>query len=274
LFGFFTTMSAASHRPLIVFSDLDGTLLDHESYDWRPAEPALAALRERRTPLILASSKTAAEIAPLRAELGFSHCPAIVENGAGTLPAQGAQADKAESRYADLRAALDRVPQALRRDFSGFGDMGVTGIMGATGLPEEAARFAADRRFSEPGLWSGAGEDKARFIDALAALGVKARSGGRFLTLSFGGTKAQRMTEIIADMFDNDRPFTVALGDAPNDIEMLEAADRAFIIKNPHGTSLPPLAGEEDGTITRTAQPGPAGWNTAVLSFLAASPHG
>lgn len=259
-----------SDRPLIIFTDLDGTLLDHESYDWRPAEPALVALRERHVPLILASSKTAAEIAPLRAELGFVHCPAIVENGAGILPAEGAQADEAQSRYADLRAALDRVPEALRRDFSGFGDMGVAGIMGATGLPDDAAQRAADRRFSEPGLWSGTGEDKARFVDALAALGVKARSGGRFMTLSFGGTKAGRMTEIADALFDGVQPFTVALGDAPNDIEMLDAADRAFIIKNPHGTPLPHLAGEADGTIIRTAEPGPVGWNGAILSLTGA----
>lgn len=263
-------MSAASDRPLIVFTDLDGTLLDHATYDWRPAKPALAALRNRRVPLILASSKTAAEMAPLRAELGFAHCPSIVENGAGILPADGTQQGAGATRYADLRAALDHVPADLRRHFSGFGDMGIAGIMDATGLPEDAARLAADRRFSEPGLWAGTDDDKARFIETLAAVGVKARSGGRFLTLSFGGTKAERMTEITDALFGGAQPFTVALGDAPNDIEMLEAADRAFIVANPHGTPLPHLSGEDDGTITRTAEPGPAGWNAALLSVLAA----
>lgn len=262
-------MSAASDRPLIVFTDLDGTLLDHESYDWQPAEPALAALRERAIPLILASSKTAAEIAPLRAELGFAHCPSIVENGAGILPAQGDDAGDGQDRYAELRAALERVPADLRRLFSGFGDLGTVGIAAATGLDDRSARLAADRRFSEPGLWAGTDGDKARFTDALAELGVRARSGGRFLTLSFGGTKAERMTEITAALFGARQPFIVALGDAPNDTEMLEAADRAFIVTNPHGTPLPPLAGEADGTISRTAEPGPAGWNGALSSLLA-----
>jgi mannosyl-3-phosphoglycerate phosphatase len=70
---------------LIVFSDLDGTLLDHATYSWQAAVPALEALKERGIPLILASSKTSAEIAELRAETGFADCPAIVENGAGLL---------------------------------------------------------------------------------------------------------------------------------------------------------------------------------------------
>lgn len=265
--------AAAPDRPLIVFSDLDGTLLDHESYDWRPAEPALAALRERAIPLILASSKTAAEIAPLRAGLGFAHCPAVVENGAGILPAEGEDAGDGQARYTELRAALDRVPAGLRRHFSGFGDLGTVGIAAATGLDDRSARLAAERRFSEPGLWAGTDGDKARFVEALAEMGVKARSGGRFLTLSFGGTKAERMTEITAALFGAGLPFIVALGDAPNDTEMLQAADRAFIVANPHGTPLPHLAGETDGTISRTAEPGPAGWNDAVLPLVSARPR-
>ena len=69
-------------RRMIVFSDLDGTLLDHETYSFEPARPALDRLKREGHVLVLASSKTAAEIAPLRDAMGFSHCPAIVENGA------------------------------------------------------------------------------------------------------------------------------------------------------------------------------------------------
>jgi hypothetical protein len=84
------TSGAGNATPaLIVFSDLDGTLLDHETYSWQPAAPALDALKQRGIPLILASSKTAAEIAGLRAEMGFADCPAIVENGAGMLSRGG-----------------------------------------------------------------------------------------------------------------------------------------------------------------------------------------
>ncbi|MCE8458362.1 HAD-IIB family hydrolase, partial [Rhodovulum sulfidophilum] len=63
-------------RPaLLIFTDLDGTLLDHETYSHAEAAPALTALRAAGVPVILASSKTAAEIAPLRAELGLSAHP-------------------------------------------------------------------------------------------------------------------------------------------------------------------------------------------------------
>ncbi len=35
----------------IVFSDLDGTLLDHRIYDYSPALPALEMLQEKQIPL-------------------------------------------------------------------------------------------------------------------------------------------------------------------------------------------------------------------------------
>lgn len=40
-------------QPLLVFSDLDGTLLDSHSYDWQPAAPWLSRLREANVPVIL-----------------------------------------------------------------------------------------------------------------------------------------------------------------------------------------------------------------------------
>lgn len=49
-------------QPLLVFSDLDGTLLDSHSYDWQPAAPWLSRLREANVPVILCSSKTSAEM--------------------------------------------------------------------------------------------------------------------------------------------------------------------------------------------------------------------
>lgn len=253
-----------SNGGLIVFTDLDGTLLDHETYSWAPAAPAVAALRDNGIPLILASSKTAAELAPLRDELGFSRCPAIVENGAGILePGEDGSGDDGD--HAAIRAALDELPPDLRAGFSGFSDWSVSEIAERTGLTEDAAARAARRRFSEPGLWKGTEAGEARFQALLAERGISARRGGRFLTLAFGATKADRMREIAARL---DLPFKVALGDAPNDVEMLEAADVGVIVANPHREPLERLRGEDAGHIIRTEKPGPDGWNTAVQQIL------
>lgn len=260
---------APMHRPrAVVFSDLDGTLLDHESYSWAAAAPALEALKAAGVPLVLASSKTAAEIAPLHAALGLADAPAIVENGAGLWHPEEDGAD--DNAYRALRRALEALPKELRVFFRGFGDMSAFEVAEITGLSREAAARARNRQHSEPGIWTGDEATRARFLAALDEQGIVARRGGRFLTLSFGATKADRMAQVAAGL---GATTTLALGDAPNDVEMLEAADAGVIVKNDHGPPLPRLAGEDGGRIIRTEAPGPHGWNWAVLAWLGKLDH-
>ncbi len=259
-----------SAPPFLVFTDLDGTLLDHEDYGWSAALPALSKLRALGVPVVLASSKTAAEIATLRDEMRLSKYPAIVENGAGLLPPGKADAAGEAGMYQRLRKALDDVPPELRRHFEGFGDWDDEEVARRTGLSPTAAAAARKRAFSEPGTWTGSPEERTAFLAALAEAGVTARRGGRFLTLSFGGSKAERMAEVLADFADDEgnSPVSVALGDAPNDVEMLNSADFGVIIANPEGAEVPVLAGERAGRIRRSTQPGAAGWNEMMTTLI------
>ncbi|MEQ3710892.1 MAG: HAD-IIB family hydrolase [Tateyamaria sp.] len=251
--------------PLMVFSDLDGTLIDHHTYDWTPAGPALNALKEVGAGVVLASSKTAVEVDALRSEMGLSGWPAIVENGAGLLGAHAAP-DSMVDQYARLLAALDALPDALRSSFVGFDDMSAAELSAATGLSAKGADQAKQRAFSEPGTWYGSQEEKEAFLSQLKEQGIVAQQGGRFLTLSFGGTKAERVSAL---KMEYEPKITIALGDAPNDIGMLEACDYGVVIANPARAPLPPLNGEDSGRIHRTTGAGPAAWNEAVLDFLA-----
>ena len=261
------SISLPATNGLIVFSDLDGTLLDHETYDWSPAQPALSALAKGGHCLVLASSKTAAEIDPLRTATGFSHCPAIVENGAGILPA-GASAVEGED-HAAVMEAVRGLPERLRKHFSGFSNWSTEEIARRTGLKPEDAANAGKRQFSEPGTWSGSAAEMREFCGMLQSKGVVAQQGGRFLTLSLGASKADRMLEIVnAARLADATVKSVALGDAPNDIAMIEAADISFIIANPSHGGIGKLAGESGGRIQRTVDAGPKGWNTAVLSVI------
>ncbi|GAA6199298.1 HAD-IIB family hydrolase [Aquicoccus sp. SU-CL01552] len=245
---------------LLVFSDLDGTLLSHHDYKWTAAEAGLRALRRLGAGVILATSKTAAEVAPLRAAIGFADWPAIVENGGGLLePGQTGDADA--GTYAQVRARLATLP----RGFRGFGDMTATEIAAETGLATGAAADAKVRQYSEPGLWNGSEEGLARFLEAASAAGLTARRGGRFLSLSLGGTKADRMDALLRRYAPR---HSIALGDAPNDVEMLERAEYGVIVRNDHSSPLPPLAGEDSGRIRRTAHEGPQGWAEAISALL------
>ena len=253
-------------RRLIIFSDLDGTLLDHRTYSFAAAAEALAALRARDVPLILASSKTAAEIAPLRAELGFTSCPAIVENGAGLLPPGEAGETGAGGDYDRILNVLADIPASLRAAFRGFAEMTAQEVADVTGLSVEAAARARRRRFSEPGLWRGSDAERDAFVAALAKKGIAARMGGRFLTLSLGRSKADQMAAITAGIAADAR--VMALGDAPNDAEMLTRADIGVVVANPAAPPMPALVPKPGGALYRTVAEGPAGWNAAVLAVL------
>lgn len=250
-------MSASPN--LLVFSDLDGTLLDHRTYSWSQALPGLERLVEIGAGLILASSKTASEIAHLKDELGIQAWPAIVENGAGILwPGESKSAEDVE--YQRILQALRAMPDG----FHGFADMGAREVARVTGLAPEAAERACKRQFSEPGLWRGSDEDREAFLEALEKQGLKATQGGRFLTISAGKTKAVAMAEIVEKL----RPAkTIALGDAPNDREMIELADFGVIVANSSGSTLEELPSERDGRTIRTTREGPQGWADAILSL-------
>lgn len=73
---------------LLVATDLDGCLLDETTYAFDAARPALSALAERRIPLVLASSKTRAEMEPLSHALGLAPT-LVVENGGALLVPEG-----------------------------------------------------------------------------------------------------------------------------------------------------------------------------------------
>lgn len=253
------------HCELMVFSDLDGTLIDHDTYDYAPAAPAIEALSQISAGLVLASSKTAPEMTALRKELGADRWPAIVENGAGCLPPFATQCPD-PGQYEVVKSALASLPEGLRNLFCGFGELSVVAVAKMTGLSHEAAALAKQRSFSEPGIWSGTPVQKQAFLNALAAQGVKAQQGGRFLTLSLGRDKVDQMQQIIADYKPR---YTIALGDAPNDIAMLENADIGIVVANPAHPPLPPLKTEDAGGIIRTKAAGPVGWNNGVFDAIA-----
>ncbi|QEE47501.1 HAD-IIB family hydrolase [Rhizobium sp. WL3] len=257
----------------LVFTDLDGTLLDHDSYSFEAARPALDLLKERGIPVILASSKTEAEMRPIAEAIGISH-PMIVENGAGIvgLPPQAVAADGVTSSpYNCLRTLLRELPKELGACFAGFGDWDVEEVSRQTGLPLSSAALARQRRFSEPGLFTGTDAQKQVFLDFLDARGFTAVQGGRFFTLMPKTSKAERMAEVVAHYQRSaGEPIrTVALGDAPNDLAMLEAADCGIIIANPAHTPLPVTEQERQGAILRSEQAGPEGWNIMIHQLVA-----
>lgn len=263
-------------RPrLILFSDLDGTLLDHDNYDWRAAQPALAKLRSSGIPLILNSSKTLPEIRALREDIGNTD-PFIVENGAAVVmpPHIFGNSQEKVVNFGATRAQVLAVLEKLRAKgarFRGFEDMSVEELASEAGMDAAAAALAKQRVGTEPLLWQGTDEERAKFEAALAREGLRLVAGGRFLHAMGVFDKADGARFLLSKYQEQyqehgDGPLiAIALGDSPNDQQMLEAADIPVVIRgvNSEQVQLPSAK-----HAMRSLKPGPEGWNECVLNLL------
>lgn len=258
----------------IVVSDLDGTLLDHHTYAWNAAQQALDLLKSRHIPLILCSSKTAAEILPIRKALDIQD-PFIAENGAAVyVPAADTDGNKHERvEFGMNRADILSILQTIKGSdegntfsFTGFSDMTLSDLMEATGLDEESAGKAMQREYGEPLQWQDTEEHLTQFQQILNRFGLDTLQGGRFLHVSAGCDKGKAVNWLKNYYLEKTGVSyqVVALGDSENDISMLELADIAVLIKSPV-KAFPVLNHEH---VLRTTGYGPVGWNEALLELL------
>ncbi|MCG6924420.1 MAG: HAD-IIB family hydrolase [Acidobacteria bacterium] len=266
----------------LVVTDLDGTLLDEDTYDFAPARPALAALADRGIPLVLCSSKTRAEMEPLAARLGLA-TPLVVENGgalvfpADSLPVAPPGAWRHGSRLvvplgvarADLIAALPEVADEAGVTARGFATMSEDEVTARTGLGLVATQRAMQREWDEPFLVEGNGtKHDQRLDEAARKRGLQVTRGGRFHHLTGPVDKGEALRALLRLLPLAPLGQTVGLGDSANDLSMLEAVDRPVVMPGKDGGLEPALAAALPGA-ERGPAPGPAGWATTVLGVLA-----
>jgi len=266
--------------PFVVYTDLDGTLLDHYSYSWEAASEALQKLQSKGIPIIINTSKTAPEVITLQQSMGIK-APFIVENGSALFLPFGF-CDELVQEFSDvekykgfyvlvfgkrreeiLRAVYnERATQGLK--FSGFYDWSVEQLMENTGLTKEAALTSMAREYSEPFVWQDSSVAYSRFAESMEALGVRLLIGGRFEHAIGNTDKAKPIRFLKNRLFNNMDTKIVCLGDTNNDIAMLELADIPVCVKSPVA-KYPRLS---NACAYHTQEVGPKGWAEAIEKIL------
>ncbi|MCG8156612.1 mannosyl-3-phosphoglycerate phosphatase-related protein [Brenneria goodwinii] len=261
---------------LMIFSDLDGSLLDHDTYSWEPARPWLKRLAQNEIPVIITTSKTVAEVEQLRCALGLSHLPYIAENGAliALPPDWHSHPDYPrktfDADYPFICAQLNRLREKHAFRFSGFADMDAAEVAALTGLSIQDAKLARLREASEPIQWLGDADSLANFRHILTEVGLSLTQGGRFYHVMGKDVSKGNAVNWIKKQYSgkNDNvPLTIGLGDGPNDISLLCAMDNAVLIKN-KGNQLIDLPESYTGKLYRTKFMGPTGWSEGLDYFL------
>ena len=270
-----------SKKP-IIFSDLDGTLLDHYSYKSTAADATLQQLQQAKIPVILNTSKTLAELEVIKTELKLD-TPFIIENGAAVYIPKNPfdiQPKDTESigdywvksfclpskHWLDL---LTEHSHDFKQYYRGFSSLSAEELGQITGLDLAQAARAKQRQYGEPIQWLGDKETKKAFISHLVELGANVVHGGRFIHVGGFCDKGQALiwlTEQYREHYNNFSVYTLALGDGENDTPMLDAADIAVQIRSPVH-DFPALYRKYQTSQTKLY--GPEGWAESIQHLLA-----
>ena len=271
---------------LLIFTDLDGTLLDHHNYSFSPATQAIELLNTLGIAWIFNTSKTLAELLTLRKTLSNRH-PMIVENGGGIAIPEGydlspppvlSRAKSSSVRdfthlgFQLITLGKERTqildilkPLHTQFTFTGFNGLSVTELAELTGLSKTQTEQAMQRHFSEPIIWQDTEEKFEQFRHWISEHSLDLLRGGRFIHVIGKSDKGIAM-RWLTSLYHQTKPElkTVALGDGENDIAMLENADIPVIIRSP-AHNPPPV--QRKNTIL-TQDYGPNGWSQALHALL------
>jgi len=268
---------------LIVFSDLDGTLLDHDSYSAGAAADALELLARTGIPLVFCSSKTRGEIQLVQQELNIQH-PFVAENGGALyVPAgyfafavpharvsSGYDVIQYGRPYEEVVEALGRASRRARIPVLGFNDMSVEDIARECRLPLLRARLAKSREYDEPFRILQTGNDVRRQLErALVAEGLGCSAGGRF-DHAGGHVDKSMPVRLLTTLYQRSMgPVrTVGLGDAANDLPLLRQVDVPVVVRGDSGVESARLLASVPRAVPTRAR-GPAGWSESIIAIVA-----
>ena len=279
----------------IIFSDLDGTLLDHFTYSFSAASDVLKLIKEKGIPLIICTSKTRAEILPIRKKLK-NKAPFISENGGAVyIPdryfsfpyefqrrIKGYRVIEIGTPHKILLNVLREIRDETGVSIEGISEMSVQKIMDFTYLKKRDAELSKKREYSEPFLICEnhlspllhkegiKGRSEGRWINKvkreILEMGFKFTSGGRFFHIMKGNDKGKAV-KILKNLYIQKYGDikTIGIGNSLNDLPMLKAVDIPVLVKNYDNRYEKNIKLKNlylaDGI-------GPEGWNNFIISNL------
>lgn len=263
---------------LLVFTDLDGTLLDHETCSFEPALPAIKTLKEKNIPLVFCTSKTRAEIEEVRLQLHNTH-PFISENGGAIFVPKNYFFHKFKftredsnyfiielgTPYKKIREAFNQMRLLFPKKLKGFGDLSSKEVAHLCGFSLDQGKLAKKREYDEPFILENeATKEAIQEIAGRSNLNIS--RGGRFYHL-IGQNDKGKAVLMLRDIYKvkSKNLKTIALGDSFNDLPMLKVVDFPILVKKPDGSYDPSVKLDN---ITLASGAGPTGWSDALLKLL------
>lgn len=262
----------------IVFTDLDGTLLDSNTYSYQKSLAAINRVKEAGIPIIFCSAKTRAEQETYRRELALFH-PFVVENGGAIFIPRAYFTFRFDYHRAvdDLLVIELAMPRGRVREllaeigaqndsrFRRFGDMSTVDVAEITGLSLESAKLAQQREYDEPVEFDSSRNDLSEFLAKIGEAGLNWSHGGRLYHVIGGGSKGKAV-EVLSGLYGKmwGKIETIGLGNGLNDLPLLQHVDIPMLVQKSDDSwediDLPRLR--------RVPGVGPEGWSRAISELF------
>ena len=251
-----------------VVSDVDGTLMDH-SYDLSPAKETIKKLQKLSIPVILCTSKTAAEVNVIRNELNLTD-PYIVENGAAiygeSLVKVNGEIILGE-KYETLEDILKNISQEINYKLIPLNNLTDQDATELTGLRGNSLTLMRDRHWSMPFLNPPSFLEE-RIDECCKKFKVEIFKGNRMSHLLSINSNKGKAINALKKYSDIKNIQIIGLGDSPNDLPLLLNSDIRIVIPNIDGPNLNLLNQLKDIEFTVASEPNGYGWKNEVTKLL------
>jgi len=266
----------------VLFTDLDGTLLDLYSYSCEQVRDSVNKLQEADISIVFCSSKTWAEQAYYLDELELKE-PAIVENGSGIFfPEKSALASLISTKtirlhdrqvlplgqtYGKVLKALQEASAQHYPNLKFYANQSVEEISAITKLDFEGAQKARSRDFSETIFNADAASvDYARFKNAVESTGFQCIPGSKYITITDNRSDKGRAVKSLLRLYKRryGKVISYGAGDSLNDLPMLKVVDFPYLVQKPDKSWVDCKVNK----ISKVNGIGPLGWNMLAKEIL------
>ena len=258
-------------KQIIIFTDLDGSLLNKDTFRFDEIEDYFRELISKGIKIIPNSSKTEAEMSDFNNQYNLN-LSFIAENGSSIHGLN--LMHKNLSEKISLSRSNDQIYTIYNENISSKFKNKITFILKLNskeqqeifGLPLDKMMLALNRNYSLPIQFNGNEIEKNEFIQIMHNVGLTVQTGGRVMNICDNVNKSKAMlktVELIKEEMNNEI-ITIGVGDNQNDIDMLKKCDYACLVKN---NSFDSSLVNIDNLIKST-EPSPLGWADVIKTAI------
>ena len=256
---------------ILIFSDLDGSILDRETFKFDQIKDYIISLIDRGIIIIPNSSKTEKEIEKFNEELGVK-LPYISENGSSI---QGLNLINANfpnkivlSREKEelIKIFNDKIPEQLKDKCIQISKINKKEQEKIFGQKDDNLKNALNRKYTLPFLFKGDKNEKNKLSKILSDNSLTLQEGGRVINLCDNINKVKSMNKVIKILRKTeDKIKSIAVGDNYNDLDMLKSCDVPCLVFNDKFK----LDQINIDNLIFSNMPSPEGWADVIKKALA-----